>query len=443
MLWLALCAAASAQPASIFLQASDARMICGDRMAVSVLVQDRSGNALSNLAVNWTSSDPTVATVDSRGSVAALKPGFVSIAAASGNVRSTIQLQTVPLRMEVSPPDAELIVGDQLQFSARALDRNEQPVDGVRFVWQTAGATGNNTAAAIIDATGMLSAIGVNTVTVRAMIQYTGVPTGPYVQQFLGLTTARIRPRTDYRVRKLLGSDESRSWFRLLARGGGLAMNDSGKLAFTGALDGLADGVLLAGGGRLQMLFAGGTPTFNPGGIVIDFDDPAINSAGTVAVHANTWNSAGGVLLLGAGDPQYAVVDGTSPPGYNDVTNTRSNRFSLNDDGVLAFSANYIPTGASARANGIFSVSGGRISLNVSTSESTLPGLTGTFTLDNDFGIDKQGIVYFGASDNSRHIVYRRNLDGSFTKALGTGDSLAGSTVRGIQRANRLCPTLW
>jgi hypothetical protein len=418
-------------PGSVSLSASASALICGSQLKVAALVADRSANPIANAPLTWSSSDGTIASVDSVGMVTGILPGMVSITAAAGGVRGTFQLQIVPLRIDVTPAQRQLKIGDQVQYSAAVLDVYQQPLS-VPVTWQLEGSNGGKTSEASLTTSGMLTAYASASLIVRAAVVYPTAPSA-FVNQFLGETTAIVLPPSDYGIRRLLTTDDTRQSFRLLGRRGGIAVNDSEQLVTVAALDGLSDGILLADQSGYQILASGGTPTLNPGGNLIDFRDPVINNRGNVLVRADSMGSAGGLLLLSKNQFQFLVTDGTTS-GYTDLQGTNASRFSLNDNGAVVFQASYLPLGSTTRAAGLFDLQRGSINLDVSTPGTTLPGLNASFTFDADFGMDGQGAIYFSASDGTNRGVYRIGADGAVAKALATGDRLGTGTVRNILR---------
>jgi Bacterial Ig-like domain (group 2) len=66
--------------------------------ALSAVVSNRNGQALANFPVTWTSSNNSVATIDTTGKVTGLAAGTVSIVARAGSDQATAQLTVVPAK---------------------------------------------------------------------------------------------------------------------------------------------------------------------------------------------------------------------------------------------------------------------------------------------------------------------------------------------------------
>ena len=120
-----------------------ALMALGDTVRLVVAVLDQSGRPIAGERVTWSSTDESVATVDSTGLVAAAGSGRTSVAAtardASGQAIVTV-MQSVD-SVSLSPAADTLAPGDTLRLSARAFDANGHPVAGAVFMWKSSDAS--------------------------------------------------------------------------------------------------------------------------------------------------------------------------------------------------------------------------------------------------------------------------------------------------------------
>ncbi|MGH9660338.1 MAG: Ig-like domain-containing protein, partial [Bryobacteraceae bacterium] len=180
-------------------------IIAGEQMRLSAVMRNALGEPVLNTTFVWSSSNAQMLSVDGFGMATARRPGQVNVAAVSGTLRGQMEIQIVPLRVEVTPANAELYVGDRLAFTATAYDANQQPIDNVAYQWQVTGANGGQINAAAINASGVLTANGVARVTVRANINYNNRG-GKLQAQAIGFAVARIDARRGYRRRRLLAS---------------------------------------------------------------------------------------------------------------------------------------------------------------------------------------------------------------------------------------------
>ena len=115
-------------------QANPGRLYTGTTLAHRVNAQHADGSIRPNPQVRWTSSDPTIATVDRFGNVTALKPGAVTITAridnASGQVQHTIaDLSVASLDLEVSSDRVR--TGDVVTLTPRATTADGRTVSDV------------------------------------------------------------------------------------------------------------------------------------------------------------------------------------------------------------------------------------------------------------------------------------------------------------------------
>ena len=88
--------------------------------------------------VEWSSSDPTVASVDRWGNVSAHARGEVTITAAVDGTRGSKEYTVAPFpatQLEITGGAESARQGDVLSFGARALDESGQPVGDVPVTW--------------------------------------------------------------------------------------------------------------------------------------------------------------------------------------------------------------------------------------------------------------------------------------------------------------------
>src|SRR5712691_6686874 len=114
-------------------------LVSGVQMQLAAVARDYQGNPRNNDTFIFTSSNPAVISVDASGIVTARSPGIAGITATvQGTTFRTpaVQLQVIPLRIDVSAATPEITVGAALQLNATALDVNGQPIPGVAFRWQ-------------------------------------------------------------------------------------------------------------------------------------------------------------------------------------------------------------------------------------------------------------------------------------------------------------------
>jgi uncharacterized protein YjdB len=131
-------------------------LVAGSTTTAAVALSDANGEALSDRAVAWTSSNPAVAIVDATGVVAAIAPGTADICAISEGVTSQATLQVIPriasIAVEVAEPS--LVAGHTTSASAVARDAAGNVLTGRVIAWSS-----SNTGVATIDVTGLIAAV--------------------------------------------------------------------------------------------------------------------------------------------------------------------------------------------------------------------------------------------------------------------------------------------
>jgi serine/threonine-protein kinase len=99
----------------------------GESLTLEAAITGADGATVGMSAnVRWSSSDPTVATVDGAGTVRAVAPGRVQLTASTQDATSSVTLTVVPVRLSritIVPPPPPVHVGDQVRLSATAYDR--------------------------------------------------------------------------------------------------------------------------------------------------------------------------------------------------------------------------------------------------------------------------------------------------------------------------------
>ena len=147
-------------PASVSLQSLD------ETVQLTATVKDQNGQAMSGIAVAWTSSDPAVGTVDDSGLVTAVGNGTVTVTATAWSASGTaaVMVDQVPTEVLVDPANDTLLTsGDTLRLSADALDSNGNAVAGAVFAWAS-----TDTLVAVVDDEGLVTGVSAGEVEVTA-----------------------------------------------------------------------------------------------------------------------------------------------------------------------------------------------------------------------------------------------------------------------------------
>lgn len=169
-----------------------AQIAPGKDVALQVELQDGAGRDLSGQPVKWSSSDTTIATVDTTGNVTARKVGTAHIIAASGqtsaySVVSVSSAPPPPLFITLNPSTVSVPVEGAAQIFATVKDASGNVVTTAQVTWtsnnpsiasvSTSGeVTGGNPGSAVITAT---AGSGHSTSTVTVTPNSTAPPSSP------------------------------------------------------------------------------------------------------------------------------------------------------------------------------------------------------------------------------------------------------------------------
>jgi hypothetical protein len=420
-------------PSTVSVSSPQPALISGQQMQLSALARDSSGKAVTTAVFTWSSNHPEFATVDSKGMVTATGLGVADITAQTGNVRGTARVQSVPLMITVTPPQATLNIGQSQQFSASAYDVNGSVMSGVTFVWSSNGDNGGLSVAGTVDQNGLFTALGSGHFTVRAIVYYPGY-TGDYVSQVFGSADVTVPGARDYKLTKLLSTDSIRQGPRLRPRRHLLAVNEQGRIAMNASLDGMSSGLISWDNGTLNLLASGGIAGVVPNGPVWDFSDPVMNSSGAILTRIDEVGTGSSIALIQNGVVNTVNVDGEIL--QSDEVNsggTVVSRYALNDNGDFVFRVNFRADSLSPTVNGYYRYSLGRLAVDL-TQGTSLPGLTSPYSFGSEFGLDNNGIFYFTATDGTNTGLFREDSQGVVTRVLLTGDSVAGTAITSIQQ---------
>ena len=150
-------------------------MQAGGSTVLLARVRDGSSQLLTNRELNWSSSDPTVATVTVAGLVSAVRPGTARIAV-SADGRSATATVTVVARavasVQLAPTAPSLLVGGFLQLRALPVDDAGVSLTDRQLFWVSSDAR-----VAVVDITGVVSGLapGVATITVTSELRSASV----------------------------------------------------------------------------------------------------------------------------------------------------------------------------------------------------------------------------------------------------------------------------
>ena len=155
--------------ASVSLTLPSATLLTGQTQRAVATPRDANGAALMDRPVTWQSANPSVASVDASGTIAAVAPGTDVITATSEGVsaQGTLTVMPVPAipvaSVSVSPSAPSLQVGATVQLAAVTRDASGNVLSGRAISW-----TSTNTAIASVNSNGLVSAVSAGAASVIA-----------------------------------------------------------------------------------------------------------------------------------------------------------------------------------------------------------------------------------------------------------------------------------
>ena len=154
--------------ASITITPASATTAVGQSVTLSAQTRDTAGNVLTGRVVGWSSSNQNIATVANSGVVTGVAPGTVTISASSEGQSgmATVQVTSVAsgaMTVAVSPAQANLSVGQNLQLSAVVRDASGNTMSGASVTWSS-----SNSNLAGVSSTGLVTGVAAGTATITA-----------------------------------------------------------------------------------------------------------------------------------------------------------------------------------------------------------------------------------------------------------------------------------
>lgn len=138
----------------------------GMTVQLNATVKDGKNQIVPDAIVNWSSSNPSVASVSSQGLVTARSNGTATIRAASGakSFSASITVAQSATTIKITPVDPPSItVGRTLRLTATVRDPQNYPISTARVNWSSI-----NTSVATVNSTGLVSARDEGQTSIRA-----------------------------------------------------------------------------------------------------------------------------------------------------------------------------------------------------------------------------------------------------------------------------------
>ena len=138
-----------------------------DTLRLAALAFDANGHEVAGAGIAWVSADTLVAVVDASGLVTGVAAGSVMIGATASGVTGEAEIEVVPAVPSVVAVSPDTVafsaLGDTAALSAEVFDQVGRPMEGVAVSWASA-----DTAVAVVDSAGVVSAVGAGETVVTA-----------------------------------------------------------------------------------------------------------------------------------------------------------------------------------------------------------------------------------------------------------------------------------
>ncbi len=146
--------------------ATDELTALGETVQLTAEVRDQNARVMAGATVTWTSSAISVATVDASGLVTAAGNGEATVTASAGEASGSavVTVTQAVASVVVSPAtDTLTALGETVQLTAEAFDRNGHAVTGAEFSWES-----SDPAVATVDGSGLMTGVAVGVATITA-----------------------------------------------------------------------------------------------------------------------------------------------------------------------------------------------------------------------------------------------------------------------------------
>ena len=137
----------------------------GRTAQLSAEVRDQVGRVMEGVPVAWSSSDTTVATVDSAGVVTAVGVGASTVTASAGEASGEAQVTVIQSTgsLVVTPTADTVSLGDTLRLVAEAFDGNGHAIADAEFEWSS-----SDVSVATVDDSGLVRGVAEGAATITA-----------------------------------------------------------------------------------------------------------------------------------------------------------------------------------------------------------------------------------------------------------------------------------
>jgi hypothetical protein len=397
------------------------RLVVGRSMPLRAIVRDAQGAVLNGAAITWSVNRPNDAAITPDGVLSARGLATVRVVARSGNVSAESPIQFFPARVEMTPGESSLTVGETLQFRPIAYDANNEPIANVTWAWFLVNSNLGTSQLGRVTNQGMLTATGEGRLLVRAMYSWNETVVGQQRSLAVFSPITVSAPKT-YQLRRLFHTGlQWKSNFELRARPSMIWSTDDGELYFNASLSGISNGLVCWKDGLWSPVSMGGQPRTAQNALSTEFRSHSITRTGRILTYEET-NIAGNQLNTGRRDDLRPYVNVNTPLGETEGTNSIViTRNSMTDSGWVLLRATFRYLNNPITYTGLFRGLGDDIyDLVVSTADS-VEGIPNGFSIDGDFGIANDGTAYYSLTQGANRVFYRHRAAARRTELVRTG----------------------
>lgn len=427
--------------ASIQIVADEDQVMVGRTLQVRAIVRDAQGNTRPDNVV-WTTNNTNLASISQGGEVRALGLGIVRVVAQFQNIRVEAPIQTMPREVQVTPRPTNINVGENVQFTARALDADGNPIPNAAFSWAVTNRNGGGTSLLRTTTAGMVTGLAEGGAIVRATYTYNENIVGMQRQWMVNIPLDVTVPRK-YELRRVFNNlQQMRTSFELRARPSMLWSTENGELYFNASLDGLTTALLNWNYGEWRSVTTAALPRFVSGTFTQDLRNHTILPNGAILTTEETFGNGNQISRGDKNSLQPFILNNSPLASTESQGAVFITRNSHTQSGWTLVRANFRFPGSTVTRTGLFRGFGERITELLVHNGEELPGFpAGTPNIDGDFGITDDGVAVYSVSLGATRVFFRHQLDR--TRLIGTGDSLLGSTVRSFLGGQGNAPTFW
>lgn len=180
---------------TIELTAPAATVRAGGTLTLGIRLRDTGGKVLENVAVYWSSSNSSVATVSSVGVVTANAAGDVTIAASALGKSATTTIKVSEREVatvQIVPTTVSVRIGTTVALTAQTSDAEGNLLAGRPIAWST-----SNSSIATVSSTGLVTAVAQGAVTISATSENKRIGTAAVTVTLNPVATVAVSPSSD------------------------------------------------------------------------------------------------------------------------------------------------------------------------------------------------------------------------------------------------------